>query len=286
MSKRDNLTDFLTDIANAIRTKKGISGPINAQNFASEILSISADSDLKVQILKFVDPQSSEAIDTVKIYLCTDDRWAGQGISSSYVVPSLKGAMTDVVYQVSDSGVVQINPSTGMFYPIKTGKVVVTATAVATDTYMQGVAFYNVVIANMPIGIDVFDNTDNQPTTMSDYKTSFDLSKYSFDLDYVGTGTPDYMSYNTSGFRWCKETRLSLTPKNIAIKEYELWTSNNYTNKVSKEHGKNLEKAEIETMGSYYKIRLVAIDPTKPVIADNIGSNCRVQTIKIHYYQY
>lgn len=41
MAKNDNLGDFLTDIADAIREKKGISGSINAQNFASEIASIS-----------------------------------------------------------------------------------------------------------------------------------------------------------------------------------------------------------------------------------------------------
>ena len=40
MAKNDNLTDFLTDVANAIRAKKGISNPINPQNFASEIASI------------------------------------------------------------------------------------------------------------------------------------------------------------------------------------------------------------------------------------------------------
>jgi hypothetical protein len=40
MAKNNNLGDFLTDIANAIREKKGTSGSINAQNFASEIASI------------------------------------------------------------------------------------------------------------------------------------------------------------------------------------------------------------------------------------------------------
>lgn len=40
MSKRDNLTDFLTDVANAIREKKGSSEKINPQNFSEEIRSI------------------------------------------------------------------------------------------------------------------------------------------------------------------------------------------------------------------------------------------------------
>jgi hypothetical protein len=40
MAKNDNLTDFLKDIADTIRAKRGITGPINAQNFATEIAAI------------------------------------------------------------------------------------------------------------------------------------------------------------------------------------------------------------------------------------------------------
>lgn len=40
MAKNDNLTDFLTDVANAIREKKGTSNLINPQNFSDEIKSI------------------------------------------------------------------------------------------------------------------------------------------------------------------------------------------------------------------------------------------------------
>lgn len=40
MAKNNNLKDFLTDVANAIRTKKGTTALINPQNFSSEIASI------------------------------------------------------------------------------------------------------------------------------------------------------------------------------------------------------------------------------------------------------
>lgn len=40
MAKNDNLTDFLTDVANAIREKKGTSNLINPQNFSNEIKGI------------------------------------------------------------------------------------------------------------------------------------------------------------------------------------------------------------------------------------------------------
>lgn len=41
MAKKDNLTDFLKDIADAIRVKKGVTTLINPQKFSEEILSIS-----------------------------------------------------------------------------------------------------------------------------------------------------------------------------------------------------------------------------------------------------
>ncbi len=37
MSKKDNLTDFLKDLADSIRVKKGTTDKINPQNFAQEI---------------------------------------------------------------------------------------------------------------------------------------------------------------------------------------------------------------------------------------------------------
>ena len=40
MGKANNLTDFLTDVADAIRAKKGTTGKINPQNFSKEIASI------------------------------------------------------------------------------------------------------------------------------------------------------------------------------------------------------------------------------------------------------
>lgn len=41
MSKQNNLTDFLTDVANAIRSKKGTTDKINPQNFSAEIAALS-----------------------------------------------------------------------------------------------------------------------------------------------------------------------------------------------------------------------------------------------------
>ena len=42
MAKNNNLQDFLTDVANAIRTKTQTTEPINAQDFSAKILNISS----------------------------------------------------------------------------------------------------------------------------------------------------------------------------------------------------------------------------------------------------
>lgn len=47
MSKTDNLTDFLTDVADAIREKKGTTDLINPQDFSNEIASIQSSSTPK-----------------------------------------------------------------------------------------------------------------------------------------------------------------------------------------------------------------------------------------------
>lgn len=48
MSKENSLTDFLTDVADAIRAKKGTSNKINPQDFSSEIASISGRPSIEV----------------------------------------------------------------------------------------------------------------------------------------------------------------------------------------------------------------------------------------------
>ena len=62
MATNDNLGDFLTGVANAIRTKKGTSDAINAQNFASEIESIQTGSSTKVVSAFVSDGATSKTI--------------------------------------------------------------------------------------------------------------------------------------------------------------------------------------------------------------------------------
>lgn len=56
MGKSNNLDDFLTDLANTIRDKKGTNEPINAQDFSSEIASIQSGGN-KYPTYPFADVQ-------------------------------------------------------------------------------------------------------------------------------------------------------------------------------------------------------------------------------------
>lgn len=51
MAKDNNLGDFLTDIANAIRAKKGTSESINAQDFANEIASLEGNGGKRQRVM-------------------------------------------------------------------------------------------------------------------------------------------------------------------------------------------------------------------------------------------
>ena len=63
MSKQNNLTDFLTDVANAIRTKKGTTDLINPQNFSAEIAALSGG-------LEIVDmTETTATIEPNKVYV-------------------------------------------------------------------------------------------------------------------------------------------------------------------------------------------------------------------------
>ena len=73
MAKSDNLTDFLTDVADAIRAKKGTTSKINPQNFAEEIATIESGGNAqRVMYLRrnnggYIDTGVDGANDNLKI---------------------------------------------------------------------------------------------------------------------------------------------------------------------------------------------------------------------------
>lgn len=62
MAKNDNLTDFLTGVADAIRTKKGTTAKINPQNFESEIASISTAKEEETKTISLRDVDFSSGV--------------------------------------------------------------------------------------------------------------------------------------------------------------------------------------------------------------------------------
>ena len=65
MSKADNLKDFLTDVADAIRSKKGSTELINPQNFSSEIASLSGSGGLEIVEMT----ETTATIEPNKVYV-------------------------------------------------------------------------------------------------------------------------------------------------------------------------------------------------------------------------
>lgn len=65
MSKADNLKDFLTDVADAIRLKKGSTDLINPQDFSSEIASLSGSSGLEIVEMT----ETTATIEPNKVYV-------------------------------------------------------------------------------------------------------------------------------------------------------------------------------------------------------------------------
>ena len=62
MAKTDNLSDFLTDVANSIRTKTGTTEQINAQDFSDKILSIQTGGGAQPTLFP---PTTSEGINVI-----------------------------------------------------------------------------------------------------------------------------------------------------------------------------------------------------------------------------
>lgn len=60
MAKNDNLKDFLTDVADAIREKKGTTDTINPQDFSSEIASIQSGKGIDFSVLGYRDNEYSQ----------------------------------------------------------------------------------------------------------------------------------------------------------------------------------------------------------------------------------
>lgn len=89
MSKGNNLTDFLTDVANAIRNKKGSTATINPQNFSAEIRSIQGDIKSTYYELSEGDSVSWNTLDIERFLCIFPSEEAGASMTTSVTIEGL-----------------------------------------------------------------------------------------------------------------------------------------------------------------------------------------------------
>ena len=142
MAKTDNLTDFLTGVANAIRTKKGTTAKINPQNFETEIGSIttSKPEQEKTAVLsmlsgdQIVSPDSGKVLSKVTIakpatLIATNIK---KDINIGGVVGTLEGAKPEQEKSITitTNGSQTVTPNEGEVL----SKVTITTNVPATPT--------------------------------------------------------------------------------------------------------------------------------------------------------
>lgn len=69
MSKENNLKDFCTDIADAIREKKGTTDLINPQDFADEIRNLPSGGDIDALVARTITEYENNTIEEISAYV-------------------------------------------------------------------------------------------------------------------------------------------------------------------------------------------------------------------------
>ena len=163
MAKTDNLTDFLTDLADAIREKKGITSAINPQDFSSEIASIESGggtiASVSVRDVNFYD------YDGTILYSYTKEQFLA--LSAMPELPTREGlicqgwnwTLNDAKEYVTDYGMLNI----GTMYVTDDGDTRLYI-RIATEGRMRVPLRWSQTVAN-GVGIDWGDGSDIQTFT-------------------------------------------------------------------------------------------------------------------------
>lgn len=65
----ENIVELLTDVADAIREKKGSNEPINAQNFANEIKNLPSGGDIDALVARTITEYENDTLDAIASYV-------------------------------------------------------------------------------------------------------------------------------------------------------------------------------------------------------------------------
>lgn len=162
MAKTDNLTDFLTDIADAIREKKGITGTINPQDFSSEIASIESGGGGGVVTSAPISDVNFLDYDGTILYSYTKEQFLA--LSAMPELPTREGLIcqgwnyrwSEAVSYVTDYGKLNV----GAMYITDDGDTRLYI-RIATEGRMTVSLYWSQTVAN-GVGIDWGDGSDIQ----------------------------------------------------------------------------------------------------------------------------
>ena len=170
MAKNDNLQDFLTDVANSIRTKTGTTDPINAQDFSDKILNISSGENTLKKLL-----------DTTK--------------SSAYLFHNYNGTTVDDLIQYSDTeNVTNMNNMFGYCYYLTT----IPQLNTSKVTNMDSMFLYDKELTTVP---------QLDTSNVTNMKSMFSRCEKLMTIPQLNTSNVTDM---TSMFSSCKFTTVSL----------------------------------------------------------------------------
>lgn len=145
MSKQNNLTDFLTGVAGAIRAKKGTTAKINPQNFESEIASITTSKPEQEKTVTITENGTFEVV--------SDSGKVMSKVTGTVNVASEKPTLNAPTISLNGSTIIITNPSSnGNFatsYKVFNGSTLlatVTSKTVNLSTYISTVGTHSITV--------------------------------------------------------------------------------------------------------------------------------------------